>query len=95
VEARCSGKHATEATALHHRQLAVHIGEADGTLVPWLGEIGVGGFAEELHGTENETPQGFKRDCVECISRAVVVGKVVPALVGTLNSSGMDRGAGL
>jgi hypothetical protein len=49
VKARCSGTHAGEATALHHGQLAVHIGETDysgapvgGTrrMVPQLGERG-------------------------------------------------------
>jgi hypothetical protein len=39
------------ATALHHRQLAMHIGEAGGTLVPWVGEGGVSGCAQELHCT--------------------------------------------
>jgi hypothetical protein len=34
VEARCSGK---QVMALHSGQLTVHIGEADGTLVTWLG----------------------------------------------------------
>jgi hypothetical protein len=60
VEARCRGKHARQVTALHHGQLAVHVGEADGTLVPRLGESGVGGFAEELHGPGTEPPQGLK-----------------------------------
>jgi hypothetical protein len=94
VEARGSGKHAREVTALHNGQLAVHIGEADGTLVPRLGESGVGGFAKELHGPETDSPQGFKGDCAECISRAFVVGKVVVALVSIPKSSGMVRGAG-
>jgi hypothetical protein len=93
VEACCSGKHARQVTALHHGQLAVSIGEADGTLVPRLGETGVGGFAEELHGTGTEPPQRFKRDRAERISRAVVVGEVVPALVVIPKSSGMARGA--
>jgi hypothetical protein len=70
-----------QVTALHHGQLAVHIGEADGTLVPRLGESGVGGFAEELHGPGAEPPQGFERDRAKCISWVVVVGKVVLALV--------------
>jgi hypothetical protein len=42
MEALCSGKHAREVTALHHGQLAVHIGEAGGTLMGWLGESAVG-----------------------------------------------------
>jgi hypothetical protein len=46
---------------MHHGQLAVHIGEAGGMLVPRLGESGVGGFARELHGTETEPPQGDNR----------------------------------
>jgi hypothetical protein len=94
VEARCSGKHARQVTALHHRQLAVHIGEADGSLVPRLWESGVGGFAEELHGPGTKPPQGFERDHAECISRAVVLGKVVPSLVGIPKSSDMAMGAG-
>jgi hypothetical protein len=81
VEACCSGKHARQVTALHYGQLAVHIGEADGTLVPRLGESGVAGFAEELHGPGTEPLQGIRRDRAECISWAVEVGKVVPALV--------------
>jgi hypothetical protein len=48
VEARCSGQHAREVAALHHGQLAVHISEADGTLVPRLGESGVGGMITPL-----------------------------------------------
>jgi hypothetical protein len=56
VEARGSCKNARQVTALHHGQLAVHIGEADGSLVPRLGESGMGGFAEELHGPG--------RDCI-------------------------------
>jgi hypothetical protein len=59
-----------------------------------VGESGVGGFAEELHGTGTEPPQGFKRNCTECLSRAVLVGKVVPVLVGIPKSSGVARGAG-
>jgi hypothetical protein len=94
VEACCSGKHARKVTALHHGQLAVHIGEADDTLVRRLGESVVGGFAEKLHGPGTERPQGFKRHRAECISRAVVVGKVVPALVGIPKSSGMANRAG-
>jgi hypothetical protein len=57
---RCSGEHTRQVTALQHGQLAVHIGEADGTLVPRLGESGVGGFAEELHGSGTEPPEGFE-----------------------------------
>jgi hypothetical protein len=94
VEARCSGEHTRYITTLHNGQLAVHIGEADGTLVPRFGESGMGGFAEELHGPGTEPPQGFKRDRAKCISRAVVVGKVVPALVSVPKSSGMAGGAG-
>jgi hypothetical protein len=94
VEARCSDEHTRYITTLHNRQLAVHIGEADGTLVPRLGESGMGGCAEELHDPGTEPPLGFKRDRAKCISRAVVVGKVVPALVCVPKSSGMARGAG-
>jgi hypothetical protein len=94
VEARCSGNHARQVAALHNRELAIYIGEAGGTLVPRLGESSIGGFAEELHGPRTTPPQGFKRDRAECISRAVVVGEVVPALVGITKSSGMARGAG-
>jgi hypothetical protein len=63
------------------------------TLVPRLGERGVGWFAKEMHGTGTEPPQAFIRDCVKYASRALVVGKVLPALVGILKSSGMARGA--
>jgi hypothetical protein len=60
--------------ALH--KLAVHIGEADGTLVPRLGKSDVGGFAEELHGPRIEPPQGFKRDGAtsKCFSDAFIYG---------------------
>jgi hypothetical protein len=34
VEARGSSQHARQTTALHHRQLAIHIGKAGGVLVP-------------------------------------------------------------
>jgi hypothetical protein len=61
VEACGRGGYAKQVTALHHGQLAVHIGEAGGMLVPFLGEGGVGGFAEELHCTGIEQPQGFQR----------------------------------
>jgi hypothetical protein len=93
VEARCSGNYAREVTALHHGQLVVHIGEADGTLVPRWGrawfpiwfsllvQSSMGGFTNELHSTGTEPPQAFERDRAEGISRAVVVGKVVPARV--------------
>jgi hypothetical protein len=54
----------------------------------------VGGFAEEMHGTGTQPPQDFERDRAERISRAVMVGKVVPALVGIPKSSGKARGAG-
>jgi hypothetical protein len=94
VEARRSGEHTRYITTVHNGQLAVHIGEADGTLVLRLGESGVGGFAEELHGPRTEPPEGLKRDRAECISGAVVVSKVVPALVGIPKSSGMARDAG-
>jgi hypothetical protein len=86
TEAHCSGKHAREVTILHHGQLAVLIGEANGKLVPRLGKDG--GCAKELHGTGTEPPQGFKRDCAECISRAFTVGKVVLALVGLPKARG-------
>jgi hypothetical protein len=45
--------------------------------MPWLGEGGVGGFAEELHGTGTEPPQGFHRDRATFthLSRRVMVGK--------------------
>jgi hypothetical protein len=93
VEARCSGKHAGQVTALYHTgQLAVHIGEAGGTLVPWLGESGVGGFAEESHGTGIELPKGVKGDRTERIFRAGMVIKVVPTLVYVPKSSDMARG---
>jgi hypothetical protein len=94
VEPPCSGEHTRYITRLHNEQLAVHICEADGSLVPRLGGSGVGGFAEELRGPGTEPPQGFKKDCAECIHRAVVVEKVVPALVCIPKSSGMARGAG-
>jgi hypothetical protein len=61
--------------------------------MPRLGESGMLGFAEELHGPETEPPQGFKRDSANCISRADVVGKVVPAPVVVTKSSGVARGA--
>jgi hypothetical protein len=51
----------------------------------------VGGFAEELHGPGTELPQGFNRYRSECISWAVVVGKVVPVLVCIPKRSGMAR----
>jgi hypothetical protein len=57
VEARCSSDYARQVTVLHHGQLAVHIGEADDTLVPRLGESDQGDFAEELHGPRTEPPQ--------------------------------------
>jgi hypothetical protein len=95
VEARCSGKHARRATALYHTgQLAEKIDDAGGTLVPWLGKSGVGGFAEESHGTVIELPKGFKRDRTERIFRADMVDRVVPTLVYVPKSSDMARGAG-
>jgi hypothetical protein len=57
VEVSCSGAHRKQVMALPNGQLAVNIGESDGTLVPKLGESGVSGFAEELHGPGTEPPQ--------------------------------------
>jgi hypothetical protein len=57
-------------------------------------ESSVFGFAEELHGTGTELPQGFERDRADRMSQAVVCGKVVAALVGIPKSSHMVRGAG-
>jgi hypothetical protein len=57
VEASSSGKHAGQVATLHHRQLAVHIGEAGVTLVLGVGKGGVGGFAEELHCAGAKAPQ--------------------------------------
>jgi hypothetical protein len=50
VKARSSSKHARQLTALQHGQLAVRIGKAGGTLVPWLGKGSVGAFAENGSG---------------------------------------------
>jgi hypothetical protein len=94
VETCCSSNHARKATALHHGQLAVHIGVAGGTLVPCLGDCGVGGFGEELHGTGTEPPQGFKRDRAVRISRTGMAGKLILAHVCAPKSSCMTRGAG-
>jgi hypothetical protein len=44
-----SGKYAGQVATLHHTQLAVHVGNAGGTLVPGVGKGGVGGFTEEVH----------------------------------------------
>jgi hypothetical protein len=63
-------------------------------LVPRIGKSGVGGFAEALHGPGTESPEGLRRDQEKCISRAVVVGKVVTVLVTIPKSSDMGRGAG-
>jgi hypothetical protein len=92
VETCCSDKHARQVAALHHGQLAVHVGEAGGMLVPWPGKRRMGGFAEKLHreaGIGTESPQGLKIDREECISWAVMVGKLVPALVSIPTRSGM------
>jgi hypothetical protein len=93
VEARYSGKHARQVTAMHHGQLAVHIREADCKLMTWWGECGMGGFAGALHGPRTEPPQGFKRDRAECIPWTIVVGKAFPALVGIQKSSSMAMSA--
>jgi hypothetical protein len=81
----CDRKHAGQITAQHHRQLAIHIGEAGGTLVPWLGERSMGGFAEKLRCTRTEPLHCFKGDCAERmrISRAVMIHEMVPSLLGT------------
>jgi hypothetical protein len=39
--------HAGQIPALHHRKLAIHIGEAGRTLVTWLGESSMGDFEGE------------------------------------------------
>jgi hypothetical protein len=97
VEACSDGEHAGHVKALHHGQLATHIGEAGGVLVPWLGKGGVGGPAEELHCRRTEPPhsfnQGFKGHCAERVSRTAMVHKVVSVLVGVPKSSGMAGGA--
>jgi hypothetical protein len=46
VEICSSSKHARQVTALHQRQLAVHIAEARGGVRPGLREGGMGGEAE-------------------------------------------------
>jgi hypothetical protein len=94
VKAHSSSKYARQVTALYHGQLAVHIGEAGGTLVPGLGKGSVGGFAEKLHSTGTEPLQGFERNRAERVSGAVMVGKVVPKLVSVLKSSCMAKGVG-
>jgi hypothetical protein len=81
VKARCSCEHGKQLASLHHRELLAHIGEADGTLVAWLGENGAGGFAE-LHRPRTKPPQVLLIDRAKGISRAVVVGKELLALVG-------------
>jgi hypothetical protein len=60
VEARRGRKHAGQVAALHHGELAVHVGEANGPMVPGPGKGGGGDFAEDLHGAGAEAPQGFK-----------------------------------
>jgi hypothetical protein len=59
----------------------VHVGEAGGTLVSGLGKCGMGGFAEELHGTGAEAAQGFEGYRAKRIPGARVVCIVFPALV--------------
>jgi hypothetical protein len=93
VEASSSGKHAGHVATLHHRQLAVHIGEAGVTLVPGVGKGSVGGFAEDLRRAGAKAPQSLEGDGAERISRAGVVGVVVPTLVCVPESSRMARGA--
>jgi hypothetical protein len=46
VKASSSGQHAGQVATLHHRQLAVHMGEAGVTLVPGVGKGGMGGFSD-------------------------------------------------
>jgi hypothetical protein len=57
------------------------------------GEKGVGGFAEELHRARAKAPQRLKGDGTKRVSRACVVGVVVPTLVSVQESSRMARGA--
>jgi hypothetical protein len=59
VEAPGNSKHAGQMMAMHRKQLVVHIGEAGGTLAPWLGDGSVGGFAEKLHYTGTKPPRCF------------------------------------
>jgi hypothetical protein len=59
-----------------------------------LREGRVGGVAEKLHGTGTQPPLGIKRDRTECISRAIMVGRIIPALVCASTSTYMARGAG-
>jgi hypothetical protein len=76
--------------ALHHRQLAIQVGEAGGTLVPWPGE-GSRWLLREMHCTSNivtKPPESFKGDREKRVSRAVVVHEIVPAPVDVLESSG-------
>jgi hypothetical protein len=93
VEASSSGKHSGQVATLHHRQLAVHVGKAGVTLVPGSGKGGVGGSAWELLRSGAKAPQYFKRDCAKRISRACMVGVVVPTLVSVPQSSRVARGA--
>jgi hypothetical protein len=93
VEASSSGKHVGQVATLHHRQLAVHIGEAGVTQVPGVGKGGVGGFAEELHCAGANVPQSLEGDGAERLSRAGVVSVVVLTLVCAPESSRMASGA--
>jgi hypothetical protein len=60
-------------TALHYRQLVVRIGEAGSALMFGLGEGGVGGFADGLHGTGTKSFQGFKDNCTKRVSQTMLV----------------------
>jgi hypothetical protein len=84
-------KRATERVKMHG--VLICSPKGGGTLVPWLRNTGMGGFAEELHFTGPEPPEGFKGDCAERIWGALVVGKVVLALVCVPKSNCMARGA--
>jgi hypothetical protein len=86
--------HTGQITALHHRQLAEHIGEACSALVPGLEVGGVGGTADDLHCTGTETRLGFKRDRKERVTRTVMVCKLVPPLLSVPESSMAGRAGG-
>jgi hypothetical protein len=93
VEASSRSKHVGQVATLHHRQLVVHAGKAGVTLLPGVRKGALGSFGEELHRSGAKAPQRFKGNGTKRISRACMVGVVVPTVISVPVSSRMARGA--
>jgi hypothetical protein len=69
VRASSSGKHVGQIAPLHHGQLAVQVGKADGTVVPGGRKGGMGSCTEELHRTGSKALPNASKHVQGCKQR--------------------------